>query len=191
MGKLCTQSKSWSRWATTQSYLHCLINTFNKAINLRMSSRTHNEFGIQFPRQRLPIFANKAGLSFRHNYLWNTMKSISMINKDNHGFISGNFSWYERKCAISDGKQGTIILVKWNSVLLVRSVTKSIPIISQGYSVTPRDTRQKNLARSGLSNCKHNNWSKELCTPTIYKRSLKRRFHKVVNMRCQFWWPTL
>ena len=103
---------------------------------------------------------------------------------------SGNVSWYERKCGISDGKQGTIILVKWNSELLVKSVPKSIPIISQGRLVTPRDRRQKNLARSGLINCKHNNWREELYNP-IYTRSLQKRYHKVVNMRCQFWWPTL
>jgi hypothetical protein len=37
-----------SRWVTMHSYLHCLINIVNKAINLRMSSRSHSEFGIQF-----------------------------------------------------------------------------------------------------------------------------------------------
>jgi hypothetical protein len=58
-----------------------------------MSGRTLDEFGIQFPRKRLPNFANKAGLSFRHNALWNTMKSINVVNKDNHGFVSsGDFS---------------------------------------------------------------------------------------------------
>ena len=129
-----TQSEKWSRWVTTQSCLHCLIKTFNKAINLKMSSHTLNEFGIQFPHKRLPNFAEKAGFSFRYNYLWNTMKPITMVNKDNHGFVnSSDLSWHDRKYAISDGKQESIIVVIWNSELLVnKPVTKSIPTISQG-----------------------------------------------------------
>ncbi len=74
-------------------YLHCLVNPFIKAIDLRISSRTHNEFGIQFPHYRLPNCSIKAGLLFRNNVLWNIMKSITLVNKDNHGFVSsGDFS---------------------------------------------------------------------------------------------------
>ncbi len=84
---------------------------------LRMSSRTHNEFGIQFPRKRLPILgknANKAGLSIKHNDLWNTIKSIIMINKEIHCFASGDFELHERNCAMSDGKQESISVAKLN-----------------------------------------------------------------------------
>ena len=35
--------------------MQCFIDTCNKAINLRMSSRTHIEFGIQFPQKYCPI----------------------------------------------------------------------------------------------------------------------------------------
>ena len=73
------------------SYLHSRVHTFNKAVNLRMSSRTLNEFGIQFPRKRLPNFANKAGLSFRHNDVWNTMKSIIVVTKGSRCFVSVDF----------------------------------------------------------------------------------------------------
>jgi len=80
---------------------------------------------------------------------------------------------------MSDGKQESIIVVKWNSKLLVKSMTKFIPTISQGYIITPRDTREKNLARAVLNNCKHQNRGKEVCNPTIYKRSLQKRFTKL------------
>jgi hypothetical protein len=83
-----------------------------------MSSRTHNnEFGIQIPHKRLPKFVNTAGLSFRHNDLWNIMKSITTINEDNRGFVisSGDFSWYERKCAILDGKKNQY---QWSNGIL-------------------------------------------------------------------------
>ena len=39
------------------------INMPNKAINARMSSRTHNEFGIQFPRKRLPKLPTRQGIN--------------------------------------------------------------------------------------------------------------------------------
>ncbi len=120
-----------SRLVTMHRYLHCLINAFNKAINLRMSSRTIDEFDIQFPYKRLPNFANKAGLSFRHNELWNTMKSIIAVNKGSHCFVSVDFLCHEQKCAISDGKQESIIVLKWISGPY-KPVTKSIPSISQG-----------------------------------------------------------
>ena len=130
-GKWGTQSESWSKWVTTQSYLHCLINRFNKAIELRMSCRTRNEFGIQFPHQRLPNFANKAG------YQSNTMTYGTPWSREQWSIkrvialFSGDFLWHKRKCAISDGKQQSRIVVKWNSELVVNSVTKSIPTISQ------------------------------------------------------------
>jgi hypothetical protein len=132
MGKWNTQSENWSKWVATQRYLHCLINTLNKDINLiRMSSRTHNEFSIQFPHKRLPNFANKTGLSVRQNDLWNNMKSISIINIERRHFVSGDILWYERKCAILDGKQESIKVVKWNCVPY-KPMIKSIPTISQG-----------------------------------------------------------
>jgi acyl carrier protein len=59
-----------------------------------MSSRTHNEFGIEFPRKRLSnlkTFANKAGLLVKHNELWDTIKSIIMISKESHRYASGDF----------------------------------------------------------------------------------------------------
>jgi hypothetical protein len=71
-----------------------------------MSSRTHNEFGIQFTHKRLPNFADKAELSVRHNDLWNTTKSIPMANKDSQCYINGGILGHERKCAI---------LVEWQT----------------------------------------------------------------------------
>jgi len=59
-----------------------------------MSSRTHNEFGIQFPRNRSPnlkTFTNKAGVLVKHNDLWDTIKLIIMISKESRRFASGDF----------------------------------------------------------------------------------------------------
>ncbi len=67
-----------------------IINTFNKAIELKMSCRTHNEFGIQFPRQRLPNLPTRQGIN-QHDDLWNTMKSRIMINEESHCFVSSDF----------------------------------------------------------------------------------------------------
>ena len=74
-----------------QYSLYLLIHIFNKSINLRMSSSAHNEFGIQFLHKRLPNFDNEAGLSVRYNDLWNTTKSIKVVNKKSHCYISDDF----------------------------------------------------------------------------------------------------
>ncbi len=131
MGTWGTQSESWSKWVPTQSYLHCLISKFNKAIDLRMSYRTRNKFGIHFPHKKIAEFRQQGRVSIKHNDLWNTMKSRTMFNKESRSFVSSDFLWHERKCAISDGKHKSKIVVEWNSELLVISMTKSIPTISQ------------------------------------------------------------
>ena len=59
-----------------------------------------------------------------------------------------------------------------------------VDINTKGY-------KKKNLVKSGLNSCKHHNWRKELYNPTIYKRSLQKRFHKFANNHCQIWWLTL
>ena len=82
-----------------QSYLHCFINAFNKAINLRMSNRTQNELVIQLHHKRLPNLPTRQGYhSDAYNDLWNTMKSIALVSKDNHGFVSsGDFFTIRQK----------------------------------------------------------------------------------------------
>jgi hypothetical protein len=97
-----------------------------------MSSRTRNEFGIQFSHKRLPNFASKTGLSVKRNSLCNTMKPITMIIKESHYLISGDFSHFERKCAMTNGKQESKIVLTLNFELLVKSMTKSKPTTSKG-----------------------------------------------------------
>ena len=96
MGKRDTQSENYSKSSNT-IMLHWLINTFNRTINLRMYMRTHNEFGSQFPHKRLPKFANKTGLSIRQKNVWDTMKSLPMVNKESHCFFCGASLWHEKK----------------------------------------------------------------------------------------------
>ena len=49
------------------------------------------------------------------------MKSITVINKESHCFVSGYFLCHERKCVMSDGKHESIIVVKWISGLIQAS----------------------------------------------------------------------
>ena len=112
-----------------------------------------------------------------------------MINKKSHCFVSGDFLWHERKCAISYGKHGSIIVVKWNSGPY-KLVTESIPIISQGWTIIPRDTRKRTLL----------DWFWIAVNITIGGKSFAIQQYanvlsRIVSRSCQtafpIWWPII
>jgi len=83
--------KSRLNYTTTHHYLHCFANPFSEAISLRISSRAHIELGIQFPRERLSKFTNKARISIVNNDFRNTMKYIAIVNKETYCLFGGDF----------------------------------------------------------------------------------------------------
>ena len=81
--------------------------------------------------KKIAIFANKAGISVRHSDLWNTIKSITLINNGSQRFENGDLLWHEKK----------LCHVSWETRInnsgemefwIIKPVTKSKPTISHG-----------------------------------------------------------
>ena len=170
---------------------------FNTAINLRTSSRTHNEFGIQFPRKRLP------NLPTRQDYLINTMT---------YGTLWSRYQWSIKRI---------IALLAVTSYYTKESVPCQIVnpnIINNSgemdfwtylsrwpspYQLFPKGSHyhqwiqeEKTLSYRFWTTAKKN-WKKELCNPTIIKtyNPSWKRFTKlpidVVNLMANIIWHSV